>query len=358
MEDKNSVQSSYSDEISLKDLIIKIQNWIVYLMRKWKIILLFCIIGAMAGFTYIFLQKPKYVGELTFVLEDSKPSSLGMYAGLASQFGIDIGGASGSGVFSGDNIMEFLKSRLMVERTLLSSIVINGKETSLANLYIDINSLRKKWDKEPILKDINFPTNAVRSSFSLLQDSVLNALYLDILGKNLNVTKPDKKLSFIAVSCTSENENFSKSFTETLVKEATDFYVQTKTKRSKTNVDKLQEKADSIEALLNKKTYSAANSMDMNLNPAKNVARVNTELITRDKIVLQTMYAEVVKNLEVSRMTMAQETPIIQIVDVPILPLKKEKKSKTMGIIGGGVLGAILALGGLIIRKGYKNIMS
>ncbi len=55
------------------------------------------------------------------------------------------------------------------------------------------------------------------------------------------------------------------------------------------------------------------------------MASIGSELAMRDKTVLQTMYGEVVKNLEISKIAMAQETPIIQIVDMPILPLEKTK---------------------------------
>jgi hypothetical protein len=346
------------NKLSLKDLILNFQIWVRYLFPKWRVIILFGIIGAGIGFTYAYFKKTQYVAELTFVLEDSKANSLGNYAGIASQFGIDLGGNSASGVFAGDNIIEFLKSRLMVEKTLLSPVTIDGKPISLAEFYININDLRTTWKTNPALLQLSLPVNPDRKTFSLVQDSILYTFYKTITDKNLKVTKPDKKLSFILVQCTSKNEIFSKYFTERLVKEATDFYVQTKTKRSKINVDKLQEKADSIELLLNRKTYSAAVAQDFNLNPVKNVARVNTEMVTRDKMVLQTMFGEVVKNLELSRLSMAQETPIIQIVDTPILPLKKERLGKLKSLIIGGFLGGFFILAWLIVRRLYREIMS
>lgn len=358
MEPNKVITSQQGEPISLKDLILKIQIWIAYLWRKWLIILIFGLIGGGLGLTYALSKKPQYVAELTFVLEDSKPGALGAYTGLASQFGIDLASGSGSGVFSGDNILEFLKSRLMVEKALLSPVFHDGKLQSLADYYIDMNELREAWKKKPSIKNLHFPVDPSRKGFSLQQDSVLNTIYEGIIKENLNVTKPDKKLSFVSVKCTTPDELFSKAFTERLVKEATDFYVLTKTQRSKTTVDKLQAKADSIETLLNRKTYSVAASQDMNLNPARSMAGVSTELVSRDKMVLQTMYAEVVKNLELSRMSMAQETPIIQIVDIPILPLKKEKFGKIKGIILGGFLGGFLIVTWLLLRRLYKEVMA
>jgi hypothetical protein len=345
------------DEVTLKDLILKIQEWRKYLLSKWLIIVIVGLIGAGIGLTMALVDKPDYKGELTFVVEDNSSSPLSAYAGLASQFGIDLGGGgSGSGVFEGDNVIEFLKSRLMIERALLSAVTYQGKTMSLADLYMEAYELREKW-KRPELKALKFPVTANREHFSLLQDSVLNVIHDQIVKARYKVEKLDKKLSFIKVQCTSTNEMFSKVFIQHIVDEASTFYIDTKTKHNKINIDRLQQQADSLEMLLNRKTYSAAAIQDLNLNPARQAAGVNTELAVRDKFMLQTMYAEVVKNLELSKIAMAQETPVIQIVDRPILPLKKERLGKIKGILLGGVLAGFIIVILLLARRIYSETM-
>ena len=146
-----------TDAVSMKELILKCQDWGRYLLRKWKFFIIVFVLGAGLGLFYAFQQIPKYLSELTFVLEDSKQSPLGAYAGLASQFGIDLGGASGSGVFSGDNILEFLKSRLMVEKALLSPVRLNTKEVTLAERFMETEEAGQKWRKKEALKNISFP---------------------------------------------------------------------------------------------------------------------------------------------------------------------------------------------------------
>lgn len=351
--------AQYQDgEFSIKEIILKFQEWIKYLLHKWHIILLFVCIGAGLGAIYSIFSKTIYKAELSFIVEDSKPNAMGAYAGIASQFGIDLGGSGSSGVFSGDNILEFLQSRLMVERALLTPVLQGDKPQSLADYYLEVSGERKKWEKNPGLQKLRFPLTPSRQGFSLQQDSLLYVIYRNIINNNLTISKPDKKLSFILVECDATDELFAKLFTERLVKEATDFYIQTKLQRSKATVDKLQSKADSIETLLNRKSYSMAETQDLNLNPARNIAGVRTELIARDKIVLQTMYGEVIKNLEMSRMAMAQETPIIQIVDTPILPLNKGKTGVIKGGILGGFLLGFLCVIALLIRRLYKVIMN
>jgi hypothetical protein len=47
----------------------------------------------------------------------------------------------------------------------------------------------------------------------------------------------------------------------------------------------------------------------------------------RDKTVLGTLYAEVTKNLEASKMLLSQQTPVIELLDKPEHLLKDLKKS-------------------------------
>lgn len=347
-----------SDEISLKELILKLQDWWRYLLGKWVLIVIFGFAGAGLGLLFSMFSKQRYMGELTFVLEDSKQGGLGAYSGLASQFGIDLGGGSGSGLFEGDNIMEFLRSRFILEKTLLTPIEINGEKKTLVNWYIESGEMRRKLDENPRLKGINYPVGQERARFSLLQDSLLNMIRKHLLEKELEITKPDKKLSFIKVTTTTENELFAKVFTERLVAEASDFYTYTKTKRSKTNVDKLQAIADSLQDLLNQKTYTLAAVQDVNLNPVRQAAGVKGELVARDKLMLQTMYTEVIKNLELSKLTMVQETPIVQVVDTPILPLEKKRFGKLKGLVLGGFLGGFLIVSILVFRRIYKEMLA
>lgn len=343
-------------EISIRDVLLQLQEWIQFLWKKKLWIIVAGILGATSGFLISILSKPQYEAELTFVMEDKDANPLGAYMGFASQLGIDLGGGS-SGVFNGENVMEFLKSRFIIEKSLLSSANVDGKTISLAEFYIQINHLREKWEKKPALANIQFLPNVNRSSFTRVQDSVLNTFQQALLKNALVVEKPDKKLSFISVKCVTTSELFSKFFTEQLVKEALRFYIDTKTQRSKANVDRLQAQADSMELQLNKKAYAVAVSQDINLNPARQVASTGTEVAMRDKMMLQTMYGEIVKNLEVSKISMAQEAPVIQIVDTPILPLKLLKLGKAKGIILGGLLGGIFIAFVLLGIKLYNHII-
>jgi len=342
-----------TNEISVKDIISKIKSGIRYLKSQWLIILIFFIVGAGIGLAYSIFKKPTYTASCTFVLEDGgKEGALGQYSGLASLAGINLG-SGGGGIFQGDNIFELYKSHLMIEKTLLSTVEIDGKKQLLIDKYIDFNNLRENWRKNDNIDYINF--NGDPAKFDRKQDSIIISL-VDLFNKKiLNVDKPDKKLDIINVSVTTKNELFSKVFTDKIVETVNNFYIQTKIKNEFQNIQILQKQADSIRAVLNSSISGVASAIDAqpNVNPALLTLRVPSQKKQVDVQASTAIYSEIVKNLEISKISLRQETPLIQIIDNPILPLIKNHVSKIKGILIGGLLGFFTTLIFLVISRAY-----
>ena len=349
------------DEISLKDLILKMKEWWRFLLSKWVIILIAGIIGGGLGLTYVWLKKPVYKAQLSFALQDEKAGGgLSSAMGLASQFGIDLGGGGAGGEFSGDNLLELMKSRSMVEKALLTADTINGKRETLAEFYINFNKLREGWKGKPELENIHFLPGADRSKFTLKQDSILGVFHKALITNNLTVDKVDKKLSIISLSVSSTNELFSKYFAEVLAKVVSDFYVQTKTEKAVKNVAILQRQTDSVRRALNAAISGVALSVDVNPNPNPllQTLRVPSQKKTVDVTANSAILSELVKNLEMAKMSLLQETPLIQVIDRPILPLEKNKLSRAISLIVGGIIAAILIIIIISLRAIYKDILS
>ena len=348
-----------NDEISLKELIQKIQEWIAYLKTQWKLIIGIAALGGIIGFVYASFQKPSYLATTTFVLEEDKGGGMGGAMGLASSFGFDLGGGGG-GLFTSSNIIELMKSRLVVEKTLLNPVQIAGKEISLADYYIQINELKEGWAKKPTLANINFPVNADRTKFSLAQDSILQTISAGLTKSNLVIAQKDKKVSIISVTVKTESELFSKLFCEQLLKETSDFYIETKSKKSRLNVDILQHQADSIRAELNSAITGVATASDnvYNLNPALNVKRTPS---TRRQVDVQANTAiltQLVAQLELSKVSLRKETPLVQLIDRPILPLEKDKVGRLKSLVLGGFLAGFLTVLYLVFGQLYRKMLA
>lgn len=350
-----------NDEISLVDLIIKIKAWVNYLKCNWKIIFATSLIGGLIGISIAWNEKPTYKATLSFAMEEDKGGGgISGALGLASSFGIDLGGASGGGVFATSNLTELMKSRLIVEKVLLSPIDINGKIITLAEYYIIINQLRKAWEKKPALKNIQFLPGDDRSKYTLQQDSILQKIHQNLIDKDhLSIMQKDKKVTILYIEVTSQDENFSKIFCESLAKETSDFYIETKSKKARINTNVLQKQVDSVRNELGKNILGVAAETDnvYNLNPAYNVRGAASKKKQIDVQTNTAIFSNLVIQLELAKITLRKETPLIQLIDRPTLPLPKEKFGKLKSLILGSFLGGFFSILYLIFNNFKKKLI-
>ena len=354
-----------------------LNGWVVKIKKvisaNFKIVLMVVCVGAALGLAYCIFKPVRYNAEITFSVEDSKSIGGGLLSSLGGSIGMDIGSltGSGNGVLSGDNVLSLLKSKSMMAECLKSPYPVtnntgvtttnnivskdSNKQAAVTNYtiadrYADVYGLREKWaGNEKIGRAIYFgqPDQNVR-----LQDSLLKLIIKRIEEKELSVVKPDKKLSFFNIAINTKDELMSLLITQRIIKIATDFYVDAKVGRLKNNINRLEKRTDSISNLLNQQTYSATEDarLLLNVNPADINAPVYSEISQRDKMVLTTIYAELMKNLEVSKAALIQETPTVQIVDQTGFPLERIETKWYEGIFLGAIL-SLLAITSLLLFR-------
>ncbi len=331
--------------IVLGDVIESIKRFFSYLRSQGKLITLFALLGLVLPLIYRAMQKPAYAAATTFILEEKSASGGGL-AGLASQVGLDLGGlGSGSSLFTGDNILDIIKSRVIIEKVLLTPISGNSGNT-LADLYLEFTGLGERLPAK-----VSFAIksdSAVAPAHSVYQDSVLYVMYEQIAKKNVSVDRLNKKGSIFKIVTVSQNQVFSKNFAERLLKETTTYYVNVKTSTAAANVKRLQARGDSLLRVLNAKSYTAASFQILDPNVAFKSMSVPAEVSSRDKSIVFSIYAEVTKNLEMSRIALVSQTPVIQLLDVPKFPLMDDRKSYVFlgfaGLFAGLLVGFFLCL--------------
>lgn len=358
----STINQQASDEISLKELIHKIGDWYRYLKTQWWKIAIAGIIGGAIGFVYAWMQPITYTAKTTFVVEDAKSGGgLSGLASLAGQFGVDVGGSGGGGLIAGDNILLYFKSESLAREVLLSPWDSVGIKT-FADAYAHAYKLDKSWQKNPGIGKISFSYKESSLKLTRLQDSLLHEMIKSINKGKFSINRIDKKASFLEVAVTAISEEWAKRYCDRIVEVAVRRYLLLKTERQKKTVNQLQERVDSIGRLLNRKTSTSAalqtTAATMDVNPLyRTNTAVATEMTARDKAMLTTVYSEVVKNLELAKFTLSQETPVIQIVDYSTLPLVKFKKSRLVTALQLGFVFTLIASVLFMLRKYLSHII-
>jgi hypothetical protein len=204
--------------------------------------------------------------------------------------------------------------------------------------------------------DVSFPAGQDPQTFTRQQDSILLAITTALTKAAISADRPDKKTDIFVVTCTSQDEVFSKLMVEKLIKKVSDYYIESKTTRARQTVNILQKTADSLKAAFNAAVQGRASLSDQNVNPAFLSPVVPIQQKQAEITVSSAAYGEVVKNLEIAKFNLLRETPLITVIDYPLLPLKNLKGGR---FAGAAIFGFLFFCGAaflLLVRNRFKNI--
>jgi hypothetical protein len=317
---------------------------VAYLRTKLLLIVGVTVVGALLGLLYVSFKPIKYTARSSFVVEDSKSlGGSGLMGAISGQLGPELLGAlGGSNLLSGENIIELAKSRSLLRKTFLTSY--DGSNVSLADRYATSLKLKEDWlDSRKVGVNIDFSLS--KKKYSRLEDSLLNTLIDRVIKKDIEVFKPDRRLSLFEINITMRDEQLASLFCTRLLSKTSDLYINAKTKRIKGNISRLQHLADSLQRYANQRvrTTAQSNFKMLDLNPQYYDQEVESTINTREESLSGMIYAEVLKNLEISKASLLQETPTIQLVDSPETPLPSNLIEWYEGLIYG-LLGGLFAI--------------
>ncbi|MEO5891598.1 MAG: hypothetical protein ABIQ31_15210 [Ferruginibacter sp.] len=331
-----------------------ILNFIQYVLRKWWLFLVVGLVAGVAGFLNARSKKPMYESRLTFAIDaGSNDGAASAALNLAAQFGLGLG--SGQSMFDGDNILEILRSRRIVQNVMLSVDTFDNKPFTLAEYYIEMSGLRKILDNNPRLNNIHFPVGTAKKTFTYLQDSILNILYIDLNQENVMVGRPDKKLSIYEIKIKSPNEQFSKVFTDRIVEEASIFYTEITSKKDRETLEILEQRVASLKGNVGASIHSKASTQDANVNPAFTASQSPVLMQQYNMQAYGEAYKEMFKTLEIARYQYLRKIPLLQIIDPADYPMKRIKASKLQAAIMFSVVSCFMLLFVLWVTSLFKK---
>lgn len=349
------------EEISLKELILKVKEYINEAFRKIFWIILF-VIPVLAYFLYQHYTTPTtYSDKLTFMVNSDDGNSVSSIGSILGQFGFGGGGVKRQNI---DKILELSRTRKIVGKVMMDSVEIEGKKDLLANHIIEIYEMDEKWaEKDPELKDFRFKNSDIEA-FNLREADIFKRVYGKVVGN------PKEEIAGLLSSGYSEETGIMRLNAATLKDELTlhllntsfeklsEFYVDNTIEKQKSTYDLVRIKKDSIFDMLQAKEYALANFKQTNQNLIDARAKITELRLNREVFVLTQMYGEAVKNTEISEFTLKNTLPFVQVIDKPFLPIRGESSSLLLSIIKGGLIGGFLGLFFVLGRKFLRDAMA
>jgi uncharacterized protein involved in exopolysaccharide biosynthesis len=347
-----------NNELGFKEIMLLFKYWLVFFYEKKNILIVFFLAGSIIGFIQVKNQKPKYTAKLSYILEENSSPSSNSTLSLISQIGISANNSVG-GMFSPSYLSELMKSRMMIEKILLRPVLIENNYITLVEYYIRINDLRKKWKNTPEYKSVKFEINSNPRLFTVQQNKIITSIYSElILKENMFIGIKNKESNIPEISITNKDELFAKLFCENLLEGTSEFYIESKSRKAKNTLKLLELQLDSVRNKYNTAltSFASASEILFNLNNANKSKETNSLKKQIDIQSISALIPVLVANIENTKSTIRNETPLFQIIDKPMLPLPKETPSIIKSVLIYGMSFILVIIIFLFISQ-YFNIM-
>ena len=344
------------DEVTLKELILRVKEYFLEIRRRWLVVLLFCTLFS-AFFLYKALKtKPEFEAQLTFMLDQGDKGGGGGLGMILGQFGL---GGSGGGNTNLNTICQLAVSDRIMNTTLFTEGTIDGQKDVLANHIIRIYDFHKQWAKDTTgLLNFVFKRNEFEA-FSRVENNALKKIIELLRGKQAIFSCGFAKESgILKMRMNSINEDFSIQFTRILFGHLSEFYVNNSTERERNTYNIIRAQKDSIYGVMKSKEIGAAQFQDYNRGLILQSEQMKSTMMKKDATVATSVYGEVLKNFAVADFALRNNTPFITPVDLPTSPIEPVKVSKLFSLISGFLLGlfvsSVLIIGRVIYLKAMK----
>ncbi len=341
------------DQISPKAVVARAAKFRQVIRRNWYILVGAILLGLVIGYIIdaTSTKKTTYSAKIVFNLGGGGGGGggLGDLGALASAFGMGQA-APDANIFSGENFIQYAKSRPVVEKTLMKTVKINGQDTLLVNYYIVHSGIKEKdWEKSKEFKDYYFPRAKTRDEYTKDDNTAMAIIYERLLGE-LSIKGVDRKSSFMALGATVEHELLAKALVENHIVTIEDDYRKKQTRKTSEMLSLLKHRVDSLGGAMTGTENKLANYMNQNQQVIVAQNQINESRLTRNSGFLTQQYYGALTQLDNMRLSLIREQPLFTIIEDVYLPLYKEVPGK-IGTQAGIAIGLVLGVVGIFLRE-------
>jgi len=309
--------SEVNNSLSLKSTILTIRSYLIYLLRKWWVYLLALLLALAISFLFLSIRPDKYKAHVTFMTNTQQDSGMSSILQMAGQFGV-VAPSSGNSL-SADKLIELMGTRTMLLNALLKTGLVEGDTDLLLNHYL---KMQNKYSEDGRFQSIQVEDFSYQEND--MADDIIDQIRRLVLEAN------SSENGIIRATVTLPSEELAKQFIDNLVEEVSAYHLETATEKEAGELELIQERADSIKQALSVAEYNLSSWYTRNSRALKASAvspSVYSEKVKLDREaeILGQSYIEVMKGVEITKLSLLRQKPIIQIIDAPTYPLEKDE---------------------------------
>lgn len=342
-----------AEEIRISDLIVTVRTYIRYILRRWWIIGICAVLGAIGGFVYAMFQDEDYITETTYIIDSdaNNASFLSSLMNLAGAFGM--GGGSQSEGFTNELLHGIIQSRRVIKEAMLQRYSVDGQYDRLGHHLI---RLYPDWAEEMEIQEERILTDTL-VQVTPHEDSLLEMMFLKIREDHLSVAY-EEGTALNTLTFRSLSRDYSIHASNQIITAASDFFIRSAVAKERQSLEIAQRQADSLMGVLKAKEALLARLTDEQGYGFRAADLLEEGRLLRDIEVMSTMYAESYGSMEVARTNLRDKKPIIEVVDRPEYATHKEEIKLVAFSIIAGILGAFLCVFFFIVRKLIADILA
>ncbi|MEZ0539164.1 hypothetical protein [Fibrella arboris] len=345
------------DQLSPKEVIARAKNFQHVIKRNWLVLLGMIAISGVIGYIIDATSKKKtlYSAKIVFNLGGGNGGNqMADLGALASAFGLGQA-APEANIFTGDNFMLYTKSRPVLEKTLMKTVVINDTSFLLVNYYMMHSGIRNtEWEESDDLHDFTFKEAKQREKFSKLEIAAMADIE-SRLADEISIKGVDRKSSFMSLIAEMENPELAKAFVENHIVTVEDDYKSKQTRKTRDMLTLLEHRVDSLYRKLSGTEDKLASYLNQNQQVVVAEGQLKESRLNRSSTFLTQQYYGAVTSLDNLRLSLIREQPLFTIIEPVMLPLFRTVPAK-IAMQAGLAIGLVLGIVVVFIRETLRNM--
>ena len=296
----------------------------------WKgkrFVILFSSFFVFIGIVIALSSPIVYTSSSTFILSNSNDNQTSSLGGVASLVGINLSGSDNNNRIPATMYPKVVES-VEFKRQLLNEYVDQDKTVKLKSFLIDYYDL----NIEDFITNKNkfFVSNGENDLFKILKNII-----------SISVNEKDR---FVSISANMPTSEYAANTCISARKILQTIVINTKIKRAKENLNFTQEqlnlKKTEFDEIQNKIAYFE----DSNLNIINSKYRNELNKLKAEFQIINSVYTELSKQLEQSKLQVNQDTPVFSIVKEASMPVLRSSPKRTQMVLIFGVFGLLVSV--------------